>query len=80
MLADMLSVTASFWFAPMTRVSLFPTVSVALLPADTEAFFEAFMNISSEPALSSIRISLVEPPPGDVAVWSAIRVLCSGNA
>ena len=79
MLADMLSVTASVWSAPIDRVSLLPTLSVALLPAETDASFEAFMNICSEPALSSIRISLVDPPPGVVAVWTELFVLCSGS-
>ena len=80
MLADMLSVTESDWFAPIVRVSLLPTLSVALFPAETEASLDAFMNISSWPALSSIRISLLDPPPGVVAVWMDIRVLCLGSS
>src|SRR6185437_8398001 len=78
--ADMLSVTASDWLEPIERDSLLPIVSVALFPAETEASWEAFMNISSPPALSSMRISLVDPPPGVVAVWMLIRVLCLGSS
>src|SRR5262245_3723813 len=80
MLADMLPVTEREWFDPMARVSLLPTLSVALFPAETDASLDAFMNISSWPALSSIRISLLDPPPGVVAVWIDMRVLCSGSA
>ena len=80
MLADMLSVTARVWLEPIARVSLLPTLSVALFPAETDASLEAFMNISSLPALSSMRISLVEPPPGVVAVWTDMRVLSLGSA
>jgi len=76
------------WFAPIEVVELAPTVSVSLLPtflvlllatAMLVSFWECIM-ISSDPDLSSSRISLLPPPPGVLAVLMAVRVLPSGSA
>ena len=76
------------WLAPTEVVELPPTSSVSLLATFLVlllatvmlvSFWECIM-ISSDPDLSSIRISLLPAPPGVLAVLMAVRVLPSGRA
>lgn len=65
---------------PTSSVSLLATFLVLLLATVMFVSFWEWIMISSAPDLSSIRISLLPPPPGVLAVFTAVRVLPSGSA
>ncbi len=63
----------------MERLQLLPTHSVVLFLTSMVMSFEALKNISSEPSVSVMRSSLLLPPPGVVAVCTALRAQSAGK-